>query len=157
MTKKKEKIEANVTIDDVDRYLDKNPMQSVGWEEGTMTKWLNNPNFADFVLGCYAVWRHKDEILNKNALEIILPYLDRGVIYQYMDRLVKTKVAYPIKTGGGHLKAISPVYNESNQLAIRRYMRLAFISANHKEFDTRKIFSKQQQNHNNNKTTTTTK
>lgn len=143
MTKKKEKIEIDVTIDDVNKYLDKNPIQNVGWEEGTLMGWLDNPNFADFVLGLYALWRHKGELLDCRTIEILLPYLSRGVIYDYMNRMVKTGLVKKTLSVKGKLKAISPEYNDSNQLLLSKYVRKAYICARHKEFDTRKAISRQ--------------
>jgi hypothetical protein len=149
MTKKKEKIEVDVTIGDVDKYLDKHSIQSIGWEEGTLMNWLDNPNFADFMLGVYALWRHKNELLDCKTIEILLPFLSRGVVYDYMNRMVKTGLAKEVLSAKGKLKAISPAYNLNNQLMMAKYVRKAFICARHKEFDTRKAISRQ----NNNSTT----
>jgi hypothetical protein len=138
---KKEKIKVDVTLEDIDDYLNKNSIIKENWEKGKIVEWLDNSNFADFIMGLYAVWRRQGDVLDRATLEILLPYLSRGIIYDYMGRAVKTKIAKGVSIGRG-LKAISPLYNSNNQLEIIQYVRKAFTMARHKEIDIRKAMPK---------------
>ena len=127
MTKRKNKQEeSSLSIDQIEDILKKEGSKT-GWEGDTLIEWLNNYKFADFFIEVFKIWSRDNTPLDYKILGKKIPYLHRTTIYDYMDKLVKTKMAQGNVGNRGELKSIIPLYEEGTRLLkMRKYLRKAF-------------------------------